>query len=68
MLHNHHKKSIKYQIVCNMLITKSEMPNVLIQKWPIQSFQTVNGHYQSINYSNLFTTLSLFPQMEKEYN
>ena len=30
MLHNHHKKSIKYQNVCNMLIIKSEMPNFLI--------------------------------------
>ena len=45
-----------------MLIIKSEMPNFVIEKWSIQSFKTVNGHYQ-FNYSNLFTNLSLFPQI-----
>ena len=40
------------------------MPNFLIEKWPIQSFQTVNGHYQfTFNYSNLFENASLFPQI-----
>ena len=41
------------------------MPNFLIEKWSIQSFWTVNDHYQSINYSNIFMNLSLFPRIYK---